>query len=262
MADTDLDRAHAAMMAAPGDDRARLAYYHRLADAELYLLLAAEPQGDRLDPAIFPLDEARLVLVFDAEERLAAFAEGPQPYAALPGRVVVAELAGQGLGLGVNLGVADSAFLMPPEALDWLADALKRAPEAGGDGPSAYFPPALPGLAALIADKLAGLAALAQDAYLVGARLAGDRPGHVLVFQDAHPAAHDALAKAAGEAILFSGTEPEAVELMFMSARQITGVGIRDIADRIEISAPREAVAAPQTPAAPGSDPARPPRLR
>lgn len=262
--DTGLDRAHGAMMAAPDDDRPRLAYYHRLADTELYLLLTTEPAADSLAPAIFPLDEARYALAFDSEERLATFADGPQPYAVLPGRVIVAELAGQGVGLGLNLAVADSAFLMPPQAIDWLADALKRAPEAGGDRPAAYFPPSLPGLAATIADKLAGLAALAQNAYLVGARLADGRAGHVLVFQNAHPAAHDALAKATTEAILFSGTDPAAVELMFMSPRQISAEGIRDIADRIEISAPPEAAPepAPEPAAAPGSDPAKPPRLR
>ena len=77
-------------------------------------------------------------------------------------------------------------------------------------------------------------------------------------------AANDALAKATTEAILFSGTDPAAVELMFMSPRQISAEGIRDIADRIEISAPPEAAPepAPEPAAAPGSDPAKPPRLR
>ena len=42
---TALDLAHAAMDAAPEDNAARLRFYHRLADSELFLLLSAEPDG-------------------------------------------------------------------------------------------------------------------------------------------------------------------------------------------------------------------------
>ena len=37
--ETPLDAAHAAMEAAPEDDAARLRFYERLADSELFLLL-------------------------------------------------------------------------------------------------------------------------------------------------------------------------------------------------------------------------------
>ena len=39
---TDLDQAHAAMETAPEDDTARLRFYERLADTELFMLLGAE----------------------------------------------------------------------------------------------------------------------------------------------------------------------------------------------------------------------------
>ena len=259
---TDLDRAHAAMTATPEDATARLAYYHRLADTELCLLLQSEPEGGRIDPAVFTLEEGRFVLAFDNEERLASFSDSPVPYAALPGRVIVAALAGQGTGIGLNLGVAPSAFLMAPAALDWLADALARAPVVGSGRPLAYSPPSLPGFGRAMAAKLAGLGALASTAWLAGARHGDGRSGHVLVFEDANPAAETALAKAAGEAILFSGTDPEGIEILFLTAAQIAAEGLMGHAERIEISKPAEAPTARPLPAAPGSDPARPPILR
>ena len=39
---TPLDKAHAAMMAHPEDDTQRLAFFERLADAEVFLLLTEE----------------------------------------------------------------------------------------------------------------------------------------------------------------------------------------------------------------------------
>ena len=45
---TPLDQAHAAMEAAPEDDAARLRFFERLADSELFILLDKEPEGDRI----------------------------------------------------------------------------------------------------------------------------------------------------------------------------------------------------------------------
>ena len=42
---TPLDIAHAAMMADESDDAARLRFYERMADVELFLLLEAEPDA-------------------------------------------------------------------------------------------------------------------------------------------------------------------------------------------------------------------------
>lgn len=50
--DTPLDRAVRAMAAAPEDDAARLRFHERLADAELFLLLAEEADGDHIAPQI------------------------------------------------------------------------------------------------------------------------------------------------------------------------------------------------------------------
>ena len=130
---TALDTAHAAMSAAPEDDAARLRFYARLAEAELFVLLEREAEGEVLSPRLFDLADGPVVLVFDREERLAAFTGAPAPYAALPGRVVARMLGGQGIGLGLNLEVAPSALLLPPAAVDWLAGMLGQVPEERAD---------------------------------------------------------------------------------------------------------------------------------
>ena len=50
---TPLDTAHAAMQSAPDDDAARLRFFERLADAELFLLLTKEARDERLSPEVF-----------------------------------------------------------------------------------------------------------------------------------------------------------------------------------------------------------------
>ncbi|MGB8622714.1 MAG: SseB family protein, partial [Paracoccaceae bacterium] len=129
MADqTPLDRAHAAMEAAPEDDAVRLRFFERLADCELFLLLSREAEGEDIAPKVFDLEGGAFVLVFDREERLADFVGETAPYAALSGRLIAGMLAGQGIGMGVNLGVAPSSILIPAEAIGWLADTLGQRP--------------------------------------------------------------------------------------------------------------------------------------
>ena len=261
---TDLDKAHAAMEAAPEDDVARLRFYEGLADAELFLMLGAEPVGGNILPALFDLEEGRFVLAFDREERLSAFAEGPAPYAALPGRVIAATLAGQGVGLGLNLGVAPSAFLVPAEALAWLAGTLDHAPGAAEARPVAYGrPEGVPeGLIAALEAKLARLAGLAARAHLVAVTYEGGARSHLLAFEAAAPGAEDALAKAVSEALVFSGIEAGAIDVTFLAAGDPALAALTKPARSFELPAPPRETAQVLSPAAPGMDPARPPKLR
>ena len=126
---TPLDLAHAAMEAAPEDGAARLRFYERLADSELFLLLENDSDGESIDPQVFPLEGGPVVLVFDREYRLAEFLGKPAPYAALSGRQAVKLLAGRAIGLGVNLGSGASEIILPAGAVDWLADMLGHRPE-------------------------------------------------------------------------------------------------------------------------------------
>lgn len=262
--ETDLDRLHAVMDAAPEDAAARLAFYDRLADAELFLLLTREPVGDVLDPALFDLEAGRVALAFDREERLAAFAEGPAPYAALPGRVLAELLSGQGVGLGLNLAVAPSAVLLPAEALGWLTGALRQAPVANTARALAYAAPAgVPeALVRALGAKLARLAGLAARAHLVAVTWEGGGQGHLLVFEDARSGAEPALAKATAEALVFSGLEAGALDVTFLGSADPALAAIVRHALSFDVPRPAPETAQVLAPAAPGTDPARPPRLR
>lgn len=263
-AGTALDRAHAAMQAAPEDAAARLRFYGRLADGEMFLLL--EPGSETtgaLDPQVFGLDEGRFVMAFDREDRLAEFAGGPAPYAALPGRVVAAHLAGQGIGIGLNLGVAPSAHLLPAEAVDWLARTVAARPEAGAERPEAFAAPgALPeALLTALDTKLALCAGLAVAALLAEARYAGGRRGHLLAILGAAPGAHEALAGAISEALVFSGIEAGQLDVTFLAADDAAAKKMAKVALRIDLPGPATGSPRP-APAPPGSDPDRPPKLR
>jgi len=257
MAITALDAAHAAMAAAPLDDAARLHYYRALSDAVLFLWLEAEPNGDTLAPRVFDLDDGPVVLACDSEERLASATGAPVPYAALPGRVVAQALAGQGVALGINLGVAETAFLVPPEALNWLAETLGHAPVETLARPEGFAPPhdLPPALLSGLQSKLEGMAGLAQGALLAAVGYSGGRRGHMLVFVDASPSAEPALARAVAEALTFSGIEAGEIDVAFLSAADPVAVAMARVAMRLDMA---------QAPAAPPPEPAppRPPRLR
>ena len=60
MTETALDRAHATM---DDSDAKRLAFFERVADSELFLLLQSEAEGDQLTPEVFDLGDAQYVLV-------------------------------------------------------------------------------------------------------------------------------------------------------------------------------------------------------
>jgi hypothetical protein len=258
---TLLDRAHAAMEAAPGDDAARLRFFERLADAELVLLLAQEAEGAQVTPEVFEVGEARYVLVFDSEARLAGFVGRPAPYAALSGRAVARMLAGQGIGLGLNLEVAPSSILIPAGAVDWLAETLARRPSEVAERPEEIAAPGeLPeALLEALDAKLAAAAGLAPAAYLARVRYAGGRPGHLLAFVDAAEGAEPALAQAVGEALIFSGLEAGELDVAFFAAADPVAARLARAGLRIEIAAPERPA---RRVAAPGMDPERPPKLR
>ncbi len=262
---TPLDQAHALMESAPDDDALRLRFYERLADAELFLLLAEESDGDTLSPAVFRLEDGDFAMTFDLEERLAAFSDAPAPYAALPGRIAARELAALGVGLGLNIGVAPSAFLLPMPALAWLSETLGHAPEATEARPVAFhdggaLPPAL---IAALADKLARLGGYADHVVLAGVRYHDGRRGHMLAFVGPRPGTEAALAKAVSEALVFSGVEAGELDVAFLAADDPALAAMSAQGRRLDMPVPPpENVQIIGGPAAPGMDPARPPRLR
>ncbi|MDK3017513.1 SseB family protein [Pseudodonghicola flavimaris] len=259
---TPIDIAHAAMEAEGAAPEARLRFYERIADAELFLMLIEEAEGENISPELFELEEGRFVLAFDREERLAQFAERPAPYAALSGRILAEMLRGQEIGLGLNLGVAPSAILIPPAAMDWLCDTLGHAPEET-EAQIAQFtaPGGLPeALITAIDTKLATAVGLAKSAYLVGTVDAAGGRGHLLGFVDALEPAQGALAKAASEALTFSGIEAGAMDVAFFAAADPVTARLAAVGLRFDL--PEPAKPEPLFQEAPGSNPDKPPILK
>ncbi|WP_424831225.1 SseB family protein [Ruegeria sp.] len=258
---TALDAAHAAMEASPQDDAARLRFFERLADSELFLMLTEEAQGDNISPELFEVADGRFVLAFDLEERLARFAGRPVPYVALSGRVLASMLSGQGIGLGLNLDAAPSSTLIPAEALGWLSETLQHGPEEVQQELAGFEPPSgLPEtlLTALDA-KLATAAGLAAAAFLVGTTSKDGGRGHLLGFVSTVEDAQPALARAVSEALTFSGIEAGALDVGFFASEDPATAALAKVGLRFDLPQPQ----APDTErAAPGSNPERPPILR
>lgn len=259
---TPLDRAHSAMEATPDNDASRLQFFERLADAELFLLLTKEAEGENISPEMFEVADGRFVLVFDREDRLTAFTGKPSPYAALSGRVLAQMLGGQGIGLGVNLEVAPSSILIPAEAMGWLSDTLGHAPdEVEAHVAEVSAPVGLPEiLISALDQKLATATGLAASAYLVAVTYDDGGKGHMLAFVDAIDGAQSALAKAASEALTFSGIEAGAMDVGFFAASDSVSAKLAVAGLRFDLPQPQERQS--HEVKAPGSDPAKPPILR
>lgn len=258
MDDTLLDRAWAECEAAPEDGALRLRYYARLVESELILLLEHEATGDDIQPKVFDLEDGPIVLIFDTEARLTEFTGLPAPYAAVPGRALVEMLAGQGLGVGLNLGVAPSSRLLPPEILDWLAQTLAESPQELTSRLTALHPPKGLPEALLIAldQRLARMEGLARMAYLVGTEDDSGARGHLLAIVEAAPGAETALARAVQSALSFSGVEAGMLDVTFLSADDPRAAECARLGLRFDLPRPQDntATTAP--------DPTKPPRLR
>ncbi|MFN0113375.1 MAG: SseB family protein [Paracoccaceae bacterium] len=258
---TPLDLAHMALEDQGDGEAALRRFYERIAASELVVLLeegdAAEPH-----PQVFRLSEGAFVTAFDREDRLSAFADAPAHFAALPGRELVRALAGRGVGIGINLGVAPSSFLMGPEAVDWLAAMLPEAPVAASLPLGGFLPPE--GLTdALIAGldaRFAAAAGLAARAGVAGVVHGDGRTGLIVAFFDAVPEAEAALAQGVAEAAAFAGGAGDGTDVVFLRGRDPAAAAFGRVGLIFAIPEATGADAAP--PSAPGTDPAMPPRLR
>ncbi len=258
---TPIDQAFAAMDAAPEDDALRLRFYERIAESELFLALVSEPEGDEITPQTFPVEDQTFVLVFDREERLVEFAEGTTATAVLSGRALAGMIAGQEIGMALNLG-APSSILIPADAVAWLADIVSESPDEVEERPQEFSAPAgLPeSLITALDGKLALAAGLARSAYLSGVTYEGGRRSHMLGFVDPVPGAEPSLARAVGEALSFSGIEAGMLDVGFFRASDpvcalLAKTGLRfDLPDLTGVD---------KIPgSAPGMDPENPPKLR
>lgn len=258
---TPLDQAHAAMEAAPDDDAARLAFYGLFAATELFLLLADETDGDSVTPALFEVEGAHYLLAFDLEERLSAFTGEITPYAALPGRGLVHMVEGQGIGIAFNAELP-SAVLIPPEAVDWLARTLSEEPEQTDARPKAIGAPRNVPQALLQAldQRLAAARGMAKEAYLAAVDYETGAKGHILAVVDAAEGAEPAIANTVNEALTFSGIEAGWLDVTFLRTGDAALTAFQNAGLRFEL--PQIENARPVPGAAPGMDPAKPPKLK
>ncbi len=259
---TPIDLAFLAHCADPDNAPLHARFLERLMDGELQLLLETVPEGDRAEPRIFDLEEGRFVLAFDSSERMAGFVEGPAPCLEMSGRRLVRMLAGQGVGIGLNLGVAPSSTLLPAETLDWMAEmAAQPVTEAelaaSGIASPGVLPPDL--LASLDA-KLAIMADRIGEAHLVEARFDNGSTGLLLVLVGVPAASRDGIAAAISETLQFAGLPDTGLDVTFPEDGSAALVRIRQVSVRVELPTPAAPPAAVGT--APGTDPDRPPILR
>ena len=260
---TELDQRYAALLS--GGDAEGMAFYRALADAEWFVLLEAEAQGEVMTPRVFDLADGPVLLAFDSEERLAGFSDQVLPFAALPGRVVAGQMVGQGpesenrLALGLNLGSgAASEVILPPEALDWLVAMLDQAaPQAMALRVAAFETPSVPGA---VLGTLAGALVGVARAYVVGVRYDGGRRGQMLVLTGVEAAAEGKVLRAVTEALAFSGLDASALDTVFRDAGDALLARLAGVALVLEGEVAAEVV--PEVPSGPGMDPGRPPILK
>ena len=259
---TPLDRAYAAMQAAPDDEAQRLRFFERVADSELFLLLRKEPDGNDISPEVFAPEGGEVVLAFDTEDRLVDFTGRPSPYVALSGRSLVHMLCEKGLGLGLNLGIASSEILLASDALNWLASILDHNPDEIKALPVAFNAPKnIPEILLKALDaKLVSVVGMVEQVWLTGVTYEDGQMGHILGFVGAKAEAEKALAKAAHEALTFSGLEAGTLDVGFFDPDEPAAASIAQHGMSFELpQAPKVGLDPPKPP---GSDPNFPPKLK
>lgn len=254
---TPLDLAHADIVAANGADaeqRARMAWFLRLLDTQLFVL-ATDVSDDAPRIAEFALEEGAVALGFDRERRLADFVGREAAFAALPGRVVARQLADAGLGLAVNAGT-EGATVLAPADVAWLADLAAQSARAEVARLSGLSRPTGvdPALLRLVGDRLASMGGLVRRAWLAATTRGDGANGLVLAVEAGEDRGAEAMVRSLAELGALAGQQFD-----------VTLVGGDDphaaVLDRVGLRIDIERADA-DPPPVPGSDPDRPPRLR
>ncbi len=258
---THLDIAHRDMETS-GAEQDRVQFYARIAETELFVLLQSEATGATIEPRVFELSEFSTVVAFDRLERLVEFADEAVPYVAVSGKTLVQMLADQGFGLGLNLDVAPSSMLLPPDAVLWLRDTLANTPSEVEAVPKEIgAPPEVPQSLLLALDgKLALASGLAASAYFCSVTYENGVKTALLAIINAVPGAEDTLSQSITDALTFSGVEAGMLDVIFVQANDPLAAKMAKVGLRFDIPEPPKP--AVQNIKAPGSDPSKPPRLR
>ena len=165
--------------------------------------------------------------------------------------------------MGLNLGTgAASETLLPPDAMAHLVQLLDVTPQETQGRARQFHAPQVPeALDSSLRFALRGAEGLAGGAILAGVSYEGGGRGHLLAMVGATEAAQPALARAIAEALSFAGLEAGALDVVFLDPGDAALSAMAQVGQSYEIALPK-AAEAPSTPAPPGSDPSRPPRLR
>ncbi len=216
---TPLDKTHASLQITEDDEQSYLTFYSCLVETELFVLLDHAPDGDAITPSVIEIDRIKYVLGFDTLDRLTDFSTKTSAYAAFYGRDLIPLLASEALGLALNPEVAQSAELLSPETLIWLADFIRTHPNPIDEQISGVSPPQglSEGIITSISGKLSHAYGLAICAYIVGVHYVSGNTAHLIAFVGAKPEAESSLSSMMSEALAFSGFSSTLLDVGFFA---------------------------------------------
>ena len=233
-------------------------FFLTLVNSELFVWLEEEVRGEVIDLKDFPTDAGPIALAFDREERLSAFVGTPQPYAALPGRVLLKMLKSTGIGLGVNLDVAPSSTILTPEMLEWCLEKLQvqvssiEPTELMSVRAPASVPPSV---SAVLQSLMRQLRGSALECAVADAIDQSDQRMSILIIRGAGELDRTALTGAFSEALAFAGVDDE----WRLCVDRKLG---KDLSLPTFAAPSADPIAQPRAMRAPRSDPDKPPILR
>lgn len=257
MTETILDGHFNDMAADPDSETKRASYYGCLASTELFVALEREA-GAGFEPKLVELDGTQYAMVFDLQERMAMFFDAETSFVAMSGRALATSLAGQNIGLGLNLGVTETANLIGVEALDWLRERIEGEVRAGSSKVRKIEAPVFDNVELLraIDARLAVFAGAGRRAYLVRATLDREKT-HLMVLVGIPEHLRSPIAGGLAEALRFLAPDL-ALDTVFLDADET----LADAASRVGLVFDMTPDVQPaKTIAAPGSDPSKPPKL-
>ncbi|RED17984.1 SseB family protein [Pontivivens insulae] len=254
---TPLDSAH---LAAEADEAQRPAFYDRLLESELHIVLEEESDGTSIKPLVLETSDGAMILAFDRDHRLAAFMGNAAEVAVLSGRKLIGMLEGQSLAIALNLGGHASETILPADAVSWAASLGNKAAEIRESSIREVRRPVLPEpLVAALSAKLPTLEGMGQQVWLVGTRYRDGTNGTLLAVTDVVSGAEAAITQAINEALNLSGLDAATLDIAFFAGDAPIMARIAQHGLGFDLPQPRREV---REVAAPGSDPEKPPILR
>ena len=246
----------------PENQPTRLRFFNAFLDSELCLLLSKEAGEETISPIVAYCRGIEHVLVFTCENSLVEYSKKVAPYAALSGRVIVDMLARANLGLAFNFAMPSSELILTAGDIKWLNEIVAESPYIHEARPTLFFPLGTEGekLASILTEKLLPAANLAASFWLVGVQYDDQSQGVLLIILDARPGAEAPLAKAAIEAVAFSGFDNLPFDVSFLKGQNKLAETVKRQGQPLLF--PKLPTKMLSLPSIPGGDPSKPPQLR